>query len=257
MDAAAWGSLAVTETVHPPGLRLPRHTHEPASLTYVLEGEFSERIEGRTHACGPGRVFLKSAGAEHSNVYGAEGARSLLVEVPASAFSRLAPTERTFDGARFRDVPGGGWLARRLYREFRGRDAVTPLAAEGLLLELLAAATRATAGQAAGPGPAPSWLGRARDRLHAEFRRPPSLTALADEAGVHPDYLGRAFRRHYDCTPGQFTRRIRAESAAEAIVGTDRSFSEVASLGFSDQSHLCREIKRHFGATPTELRDST
>lgn len=246
------GGLRFTETVHPAGLRLPPHAHEPACLTYVLSGAFEERAGASEQWATPGSVFLKPSGAVHSNRYGELGARSLLVQVPPSLAALVPGVEER--GGELHRVPGGAWIAARMYREFRAPDPASHLAVEGLSLELLAAAVRGP-NSARSASPPPAWLRRARDRLREEFRDPPALAALAREAGVHPDHLGRAFRRHFHVTPGAFVRRVRADRAAETIVSGDRPLSEIAfETGFADQSHMTRELKRRFGVTPGRLR---
>lgn len=247
------GGLRLTETAHPAGLRLPPHAHEPACVTYVLGGAFEERVGSDAQWATPGSVFLKPPGAVHSNRYGERGARSLLVPVPPSLAERLGRSARRRTGDLCR-IPDGAWIAARMYREFRAPDAASGLAVEGLLLELLAGAARATGARERASAP-PAWLRRARERLREEFRDPPRLATLARGAGVHPDHLGRTFREHFGTTPGAFVRRVRAGRAAEAIVVGDRPLSEIAfEMGFADQSHMTRELKRHLGITPGRLR---
>lgn len=253
--AREWGGLRMTEARHRAGLRLPPHAHEPVCLTYVLQGAFGEAVGGTEHWCTSGRVFLKRAGAVHANRYGESGARSLLVQIPGAWVDHLSARSDPFESGEFRDVPTAAWIAARLYREFRSPDAVTPLAVEGLVVELLVRAARAGAASGAGTGGPPAWLHDVRERLREEYRDPPNLSTLAGEAGVHPDHLGRAFRRQYGLTPGQWVRAVRADRAAEAVLAGERPLAAIAyEKGYADQSHFTREIKRHLGITPGQLR---
>lgn len=255
LRARDWGALRMTEARHRAGLRLPPHAHEPICLTYVLEGAFGEAVGGTEHWCTSGRVFLKRARAVHANRYGDSGARSLLVQIPGDWVDRLSTRSDVFDSGEFRDVPTAAWIAGRLYQEFLSPDAVTPLAVEGLVVELLVRAARAGAASGDGTGGPAAWLRDVRERLREEYRDPPSLSTLAGEAGVHPDHLGRAFRREYGLTPGQWVRAVRADRAAEAVLTGDRPLAAIAyETGYADQSHFTREIKRHLGTTPGRLR---
>ncbi len=76
-----------------------------------------------------------------------------------------------------------------------------------------------------------------------------------DTAALHPVYAARAFRRFYGCSPGQLVRRERLARAARSIRSTDEALADIADrCGFSDQSHLTRELKRALGQTTRPLR---
>ena len=48
------------------------------------------------------------------------------------------------------------------------------------------------------------WLKKVREILHDRYREPVALRNLAEEAGVHPVHLARAFRKQYGCCIGDF-----------------------------------------------------
>ena len=73
-----------------------------------------------------------------------------------------------------------------------------PLAAEGLVLQLLSTAVRA---EPQAPRRA-CWVRDARDLLHASAPEAPTLSEVATAVGVHPSHLARAFRREYGLTVG-------------------------------------------------------
>jgi AraC family transcriptional regulator len=101
----------------------------------------------------------------------------------------------------------------------------------------------------------PRWLLRARDLLHARFTQNLSLDEIASEAGVHPVHLARVFRRHFECTPGDYLRKLRVESACRQLTSSDMPLSEIAlSAGFADQSHFTKNFRRLMQMTPGEFR---
>jgi AraC family transcriptional regulator len=78
---------------------------------------------------------------------------------------------------------------------------------------------------------------------------------LAAEAGVHPVYLARVFRRHHRCTIAQYVRRRRLERALHELSTSRRSLAEIAiDTGFADQAHFSRAFKAHAGLTPGQFR---
>jgi AraC family transcriptional regulator len=136
--------------------------------------------------------------------------------------------------------------------ELKARDVSWCLAAEGLVLQLIATAGR----EAACTGRVP-WLRRARELLHERVPDVPgSLTELAAEVGVHPAHLARCFRREYGQTVGEHARALRLEWAAEQLALDDASLAEIAlRAGFADQSHFTRAFRQHAGVTPGRYRE--
>ena len=101
----------------------------------------------------------------------------------------------------------------------------------------------------------PSWLRGARTRMREGYTRPITLAQLATDAGRHPSHLAREFRRHHGMTAGEYLRRIRVAAAARRLADTDIPLSQVAlDVGFADQSHLGRYVRRYLGATPKAVR---
>ena len=141
----------------------------------------------------------------------------------------------------------------RLYNESHYADDATPLAIEGLVLELFASLWRSQA-QLKSHIP-PRWLGQAEEFLRAHFSEQLNLVTVSEAVGVHPVHLARQFRKHYACTAGDYVRRLRVEYACREIGRSGSSLAEIASAaGFSDQSHFSKVFKRLTGMTPAEYR---
>src|SRR5262249_60822641 len=104
-----------------------------------------------------------------------------------------------------------GWLARRLVEEFRRQDEVSPLAVEGLVLELLAECSRSRV-ELSHADP-PRWLERVRELLHDRFSENLSLDEVAAAVGISADHVTRSIRRPNGCTLGEYVPRLRVEFA--------------------------------------------
>jgi AraC family transcriptional regulator len=234
-------------------LRMPGHWHDYSMFYLVLKGGCVDAHAGTEARCTPRTLMFHPAGTKHASDYRGTGARTFTVELRPDWMERIGAYAGGWDRSwEFRDgLPC--WAAVRLYNEFRRPDAVTPLVIEGLVLELLAEATRYREdGVERG---LPLWLREAREILGARFTEDASLTTLAQAVGVHPSHLAREFRRHYHCTPGDYIRRLRLEQSQRELATSDSSLAEIATAaGFSDQSHFCRTFKRHTSLTPTEYR---
>jgi AraC family transcriptional regulator len=146
------------------------------------------------------------------------------------------------------------WRVREsVHDEFRNQDGLSPLAMEGLTLELLAAAGRCQVTFA--EQRSARWLRQARELVHDRFAENLSLQDIAVAVGVHPAHLARTFRQHYDCTVGDYVRILRMEQARHQLITTDTPICDIAlAVGYSDQSHFTTAFKRHAGVTPTQFR---
>jgi AraC family transcriptional regulator len=212
----------------------------------ILAGGYDSVIGREDRRCGAHAVVLTPPAEPHFNSFLPVPTQMLVVEL---ADERSAATPQRPDSVQ---SPGIAELARRAALEVEHPDPFTPLACEGLALEVMASALRQQKVFDRSP---PYWLLRARDLLHEDPERSISVSALAREAGVERTRLIRAFRRHFQTTPAAYLRRIRIERAARLLVETDDPIAAIAiAAGFADQSHLNRLFKRLMGCTPAAFR---
>lgn len=245
----------LVESVYPSGLKMAAHSHEPAFFSFVLRGAYTERSGKQTRTCVPSLLIFHPPDASHAVTFHNRDVGIFRLELKPQVLARVRDDllmEATVD---FR----GGLapsLAMRLYAEFQRMDKFSPLAIEGLALELVAEAARRTS--RVPDTRRPRWLERAREILHEQHLDAPSLSRLAEEVGVHPIYLARSFRKHYRCTVGEYVRRLRIETACREISASGKPLSEIATgAGFCDQSHFSNTFKRYTGMTPAEFRART
>jgi AraC family transcriptional regulator len=147
------------------------------------------------------------------------------------------------------------WLAKRLYDEFYRMDGASPLAIEGLTLEMMAEVSRRYVKTS--ESTSPRWLERTRELLQAHFSEEMTLDRIAKTVGTHLVHLARVFRQYYGCTVGEYIRRLRVKSACRELSLTDAPLPQIAlAAGFYDQSHFSRTFKKIVGLTPTVYRAS-
>ena len=92
----------------------------------------------------------------------------------------------------------------------------------------------------------PEWLLEVRQFLDERFSERLSLAEIAIIAGVHPVYLGRAFRSHYGCSIGEYLTRRRLELARRLIAQSEMSLTQIAvTSGFYDQGHFSNKFKKY------------
>ena len=236
-----------------PGQKLVWSRPVPARLCVMMAGEMRESLrtgEARYH---PSDLVYKPPEEHPRLAFGPGGVRTVTVELDSGQLAGLGQAGLRLDRAFHGGSAASAALGARIAAELRRRDEVTPLAVEGLTLELLAEACRLVR-PARTPGGA-RWLHEIGERVHAEFTRRLTLTGCAQEAGVHPVHLAQSFRAHYGESFGRCIRRLRIDFASRALAQTSKPIAEIAlDAGFSDQSHFTKAFKHASGLTPADFR---
>ncbi len=241
------------EALYDPALEIPPHAHSWASLCLAIDGAYIEDW-GRTRVrCGPASLVFHPPGEVYGDRISDAGSRCFTVAIEPEVFTAAAEALPALSRLRTPRSGPPSWLAFQLRAELEGADDLSPASIESTLLALLAdLADRPALEARRAP---PPWLDRVRERIHDEFARPFTLTALAETAGVHRVHLARAFRRHYRCTVGQYIRQRRVEFASHRLTASRDRLSDVAfDAGFADQSHLTNTFRRLVGMTPAAFR---
>ncbi|HEV2751535.1 MAG TPA: helix-turn-helix domain-containing protein [Gemmatimonadales bacterium] len=242
--------VTVRESRYAAGLAVPEHWHVTGYACVTLAGSVVDTIGSRHSPAAAGYSCYVPPFTPHANVFGTAGARCLLFEIESGALEWFG--EAGLDTVRPWSAFGGqpAWGGLLLYRTLRS-GAATSLDVEAFLLTAFGRR----------PAPplknlvAPAWLGRVRDRLESELRRPPSLAVLAREADVHPMHMVRVFRAHRGCSPGEYVQTRRIAHACRLLVDTDIPLVRLGlDLGYHDQSHFTRAFRARVGVPPGAYR---
>ena len=242
-----------TEYFYPKRAVLHRHCHELAYFSLVLSGSYEEHCSRRqVRHCDSENVLYHPAGETHSDAFGNCGSAIFSIELePRWTFALREYKLQAEDSLALHDRQVS-WLARRAYRAFTDSEQRSALLLEATAIELLYQLPWKHSAQA--ECGTPRWLKDVVDIVHAEFRRPFSLTAIAQRVGAHPVHLARVFRHRHQMTVGQYVRRLRVDYAMNALAGEDSLSDIAAHAGFSDQSHLGRVFRAATGMTPRQFR---
>jgi AraC family transcriptional regulator len=96
---------------------------------------------------------------------------------------------------------------------------------------------------------------KVRDYIDTHIARPvlvADLCALVQRSEAH---FSRCFKRTFGESPHAFLVRRRTELAAQYMLTTDASLSDIArECGFTDQAHLCKQFRQAAGQTPAAWR---
>jgi len=85
----------------------------------------------------------------------------------------------------------------------------------------------------------------------ARLHTPITVEQMAAHVGLSSAHFARLFRQACGMTPWTYVVKLRLERAAQ-LLGEGEPISDVAfGCGFSDQAHLSRRFKRHYGMSPS------
>jgi AraC family transcriptional regulator len=240
--------MEVALTCYPPLAQMPAHDHDALGVSVVLSGMVEECVGRQCSQAAVGAGVVKPAGTRHANRFGPEGARLLGIGLRGAAASMWSRRL-----SRWRWVRETAALRAALRLSRPGLEKPAELA-EALLLRMADVSTQGRPS----PGGPPPWLARIRDQLHTDPTRVWRVSALAQDAEVHPVYLARMFRRHYGRSVISYLHHLRVLAAAEQLASRDTPVARIAAdAGFADHSHLCRAFGRALGVSPTAFRSVT
>ena len=78
------------------------------------------------------------------------------------------------------------------------------------------------------------------------------LSVVARRSAAH---FARSFKHSFGESPHAYVMRRRLEKACHLMMTSSESLSQIAlSVGFSDQSHLCKRFKQALGQSPSNWR---
>lgn len=93
--------------------------------------------------------------------------------------------------------------------------------------------------------------------VHKNFRSDISLTSVANEMSLTPNYLGNVFKNSTGVTFNAYLNNLRFKHAVKLLKTSDLSIKEIAfESGFSSSEYFCDVFKRKFGITPGKYRKS-
>ncbi|MFI6538239.1 helix-turn-helix domain-containing protein [Nonomuraea sp. NPDC050547] len=218
-------------------------------VVLARRGRFRRMADGRAADVDPAMAYVGKPGEEEHFAHPAGGDECTSLCVSARLWEELT------DGREVRSavyVDGGLDLAhRRLLAAARTGDV--PYALTEALLALLGATLRDSAKP--GAGAAEAIVARAREAIDAFHPAAAGLLPLAELLGVSPFRLSRAFTGAVGVSLTHYRNRVRVGRALDRLEQGETSLAALAAdLGFADQAHLTRTVRRHLGHTPAALR---
>ena len=93
--------------------------------------------------------------------------------------------------------------------------------------------------------------------IDENYRQSISLDTLAERFYFSREYIGRIFRAQYGCAVYEYIQQQRMEQAKALLANPRLSLQAIAEhLGYSNANYFSKAFRRHFGASPSEYRET-
>ncbi|UPK77192.1 AraC family transcriptional regulator [Nocardioidaceae bacterium SCSIO 66511] len=225
----------------------PPETTPVAQVVMVQRGRFRVRSGGRRVTVDPTTGYLHAPGQETSFAHPAGGDVCTSISLPTDVLTSGIDAGRT---AEVR-VDARLELAHRVL--LRGHSDPAFASAEGVV-QLLQLALRRRPDESPAPG-RHDLADRAREAILADDPSSAGLVELAGSLRTSPAHLSRTFRHHAGVSISRYRNRVRVSRALRRIDEGETDLAALAiSLGFSDQAHLSRTMRRETGHPPGRVR---
>jgi len=243
--------VTLAEVVHTCGRELPPHVHRDPYLSLLITGRYEDSFAGQHREFQPADATYSPPGFEHRDRIGSGGATFFTVSFDPAAGDEYAESRAIWERPQRWDAWGPASCLARLHVQFlESRGQIETIDVDDCLFKLWSGLSRMRRLE----NRTAAWLGRARARLHDEFTRPPRISAMAAEEGLHPTYFSRAFRSRFGLTPAEYRNHLRVMAACRALAGRDSIKAIAINLGYADQPHFTRDFRARIGTAPGEYR---
>lgn len=215
------------------------HYHVNHHISFILEGGNLEQRKPKDIQAVPGELLLYPEELLHRNRHTAHPSRNINLEVEQQLldkcdlkFSLIDPMYTKF-------------LLLKIYKECLFND---PNCSDNVLsivhniFKTTLNIEKAT----------PAWAIKIRQILNDQWNENISLNQLSHLLEIHPVTISKHFPKYFNCTLGEYTRKLKINHAIRLIKKSRKSITEVAyDCGFFDQSHFIRTFKDVTGFTPS------
>ena len=218
----------------------------------VVKGNFTSSSNKGKYDCSNGCLFYIEEYEILEAQFYSSSVKTFAIEINPNwlaKFDVVAPPLST------QILPNGSFanhVSHLLWQEYPINDKFTPLAVQGIILQLIATLLRERKNAKV---KSPRWVGKLKEIIREQRSAKFSLEGLSEELDIHPVYLSREFPKYFHCSFGEYIRRTRIKEAAELLTDSKLSLTEIAhQCGFADQSHFTRLFKKMHNLTPSRYR---
>jgi len=228
------------------------HYHENPYFTFILRGNLIEGNKREVLTCTNGALIYHNWQEPHYNIKPDGYTRGFHIELDRKWKLGLDYDFDLLQGSTLILDPQTRLRMYRIFRESKINDDASRLTIQGLILEIL---DDINPGRKYFSLRKPAWISRLREVINDRYCEHISLAELSSILQVHPVHLSREFPKHFNCSMGEYIRKLRIEKSLLLMTGTKYTLTQIASeCGFADQSHYIRCFREALGVSPLVFR---
>jgi len=236
----AW--ISITQFNRENLLNQDLHAHLNPHITFLLQGGTQEKRAGATYDRVAGDIVFFHAEEAHQNSHTPLLSKNINLEFEHHFLQQHHISEDDLKQALQNKIQTKFSLLK-IYNEFLINDMHSHDSINLLLLGLITP-------EKAYHTP-PSWIKLISDYLHDTGNTKVTLQQLAEVSGIHPVTISKNFPKYFNCTLGEYFRRIKTEKALQLLKNNQIKLTDIAyQCGFADQSHFIRVFKQSTGFLP-------
>lgn len=235
----------------------PRRVIDSFELIYVKRGILAIEESGRRFEVGEEETLLLWPGREHG------GCAPFPPDLQFFWVHFAVPAAPRQGDATLLQVPQHAYVSRPehmtgLFRRLLNEQALLGERAVPMNLMAMQMLWEVTSSRAVGgvlDSESAVLAGRAEALIRTSFHLPITASSLAAQLECNPDYLGRVFRKHYQCTLTEAIHTRRVRHATNLLTDGKLSIDDIAlQCGFDDPGYFRRVFKRATGTSPRAYR---
>ena len=242
-------TLTDTEYTHD---KVDWHYHENAYFTFILQGNVIEGNKNEVYNCSAGSLLFHNWQEAHYNIKPDGFTRGFHIELKKKWLQNLNLSLGDLTGSMNIQNTDLKLLLYKIFKETKINDETAPLSIESLVLQVLGQMLQDTEMSLKKN---PIWVTKIIEILNETFSEKLTLTGLSNSLGIHPAHLSRDFPKHFQCTLGNYIRKLKIQKSLSLLSKKTISLSDITfECGFADQSHFNRCFKDIMGVTPFAYR---
>ena len=253
-----------------------RHSHDFAELIIITRGGGEHWIDGTAYPVSAGDIFLIQDNTEHyflerhdlemynimfDDNYLREHLRSLRSLSGFNAFFLFEPLFRRRHAfmSRLHLAPevmlGMRNLLNNMFSELRSRRPGCDLMMLSRLLEIFVVIAREYSSNSNSKAQTLFRLGEVISRMENNYQDNWTIARLSRIAAMAPSTFLPVFREATGSSPIEYLLRVRMSKAANQLLQSNSSISEVAAnCGFKDSNYFSRQFRKFYNCSPREYR---
>lgn len=223
------------------------HSHINPMISFVLYGSNIEYRKEKVIERTTGSINYYHSHELHKNTYNYFPSKHISIELSPNFLKQCGYTETQIEFAINKNLDSN-FTFIKLMGEAQIKDKQSRHAIEMLFLAFIENALKSK-----DDTQFPFWMKSVRNLLNDRWNENISLKELSDKVDVHPTTISKNFMKYFQCTLGEYTRKLKINHSIDIMNSSRHSLTEIAyKCGFSDQSHFTRVFKSMTGYLPKE-----